>query len=89
MKDYIILPDIDGNFYYTELELAKESINVTLEIENVFIIKIFKYNDNRYDLSCFFYRTKFIYSKKRFISLNALCEKLQLLINLNFMKNNQ
>lgn len=89
MKDNIMIPDIDGNFYSTQLDFSVKNMNVILEFENLYIIKIFKYNDNRYDLSCFFYRTKFIYSQKGFISLHALCEKLQLLINLNFKKNNK
>lgn len=83
MINKLIIPDEHGIRHGYLLNFTQYSMNKYIEVDNVCIISIYKYNDHRYDVKCFFYKTKYIYYRDHIFSKKEMCSLLQDLVYKN------
>ena len=54
-----------------------------IEVENVCVIYLSKWHNHRYDIKCFFYKTKYIYYRECIGTLKELYDVVQTLLQEN------
>lgn len=83
MKLDIHIPCEDGSSYWCyNLEFLYDNCK-RMDVKNVCIIDIFKYHNHRYDIQCFFYKTKRIYYRERIGTKKELYYVIQKLLEEN------
>ena len=60
MSYEIIIPDKNGHKRYYDLKFNEYIKHRRIDVEDICIIDVTKFNDHNYTLRCFFYKTKHI-----------------------------
>ena len=83
MNYSIIITDEKGIANYYILKFSKYRPIKNIYVPNVCLINIYKINDHRYDIKCFFYKNLYIYYKERITSKKELYNIINQLLKEN------
>ena len=79
----IHIPCEDGSSYWCYSLRFSPNNYKRIDVENVCVIDIFKYHNHRYDIKCFFYKTKRIYYLECIGTKKELYDVIQKLLKEN------
>ena len=80
MPNYLTIPTKDGTKHYYNVKFNEYRKHKRIYIEDVCIIKAYKFNDHNYSIKAFSYKDKHIFCVDRLNSKKKLIEQIEVFL---------